>query len=328
MMQPATDPAFRAVTLLALCKVYFATECALLERIIAIQQRDTRAWLRQHPEHVHAFCDAFHDRRGEANQLAAEMAGIPAGDNDWLDPNGIWTILGQRYESRRDHEKRMSDAGFQVADTHALMRKFLSEEKIREMDAEIEELNRLAAEDIALGRDQDRPMRYSFWLPDREEDYGEFAVSIPKRYIGQMGRIHDYRYAGGRFPAREYTEYFAELRALNVISDRDHKNLMQWVAFESLPKAKRDALKEASAYRPITDLPSVTRFKSLVSDFDDESDELDDSDLLAITLSRREAARILTVLEKPSERDEKFQTMMEKFKRSLGSDDLESDGDG
>jgi len=156
-------------------------------------------------------------------------------------------------------------------------------------------------------------------LPDREEDGGDYRVAIPRRYEHTFERIQSYRYAGGRFPVLEFTEYFSELRAIDVITEEDHQNLMKWVAYESLPTAKREAMKAASAYRPITDLPAITQFKHLLSDFaDDETDALDDSDVLAISLSRREANRVLEVLDESQKNlDDTFQILMGKFRRSL-----------
>ena len=319
-MKTAGDPIFRAETLTALCLVFLKTDWPLLARAIAILQRDTRIWLRQHPEHVRAFCDAYYERREETGRLAAEITAMPEEHPGWRGCNGIWTILGRRYESVAAHEKRMADAGFTAMDLDELTKDW-TEEQRQKHAIEMEEYNRRVAEDIATGRDQDRPMNYSFWLPDREEDCGEFIISIPKRYARRMDRIQDYRYAGGRFPTTEFTEYFVDLRASDVISEGDLRNLMRWVAYENLPKIERESMKEKSLYRPITDLPGVTRARTLLSDFDDETDELDDRDPIEISLSRQEAAKILAALGGASDQSSAFQKMMGKFRRSLDTDD-------
>lgn len=120
MLKKTNDPIFRIVTLAALCKAYRQTECRLLERVITIMQSDTRIWLRQHPECVHAFCDAFYDRRYDINRLASETTKAPDG---YIAHNGIWTILGQRYESRHRFENRLSDAEFITTEVDSLLEK-------------------------------------------------------------------------------------------------------------------------------------------------------------------------------------------------------------
>lgn len=295
-MRPTNDPGFRVVTLTALCWVFEITDSKLLERTIQIQQRDTKSWLRNHPEHVRAFCDAYYDRREEAYALAKESIGDQEINPDFLDCNGIWTILSRRYEPRQMKEKRFEDAGYRTFDSTASLRTLFSEEELQKIDAETEERNRRMAADIESGRDAEWPMNHTFWLPDREESYGEFTVRIAKKHSKRMDRIRDYWHAGDRFPTTDYTAYFDELRALSAISDEDHQNLLRWVAYNSQPKATREAMKSASRYRPITDSLKIAKFKELLSDVDSEIDELDDSELPSITSSRREANRVIESL--------------------------------
>lgn len=251
-MRSPNDPGERIVTLTALSIAYRMTENRLLERIIPLMQRDTKRWLRQHPEHVHAFCDGYYERRDEAIALACAMTDEAMGDWDGLDINGVWTVLGARHESHLAHEQRAADAGFVTLDIDEMLERHFPPDEVARIKAESEAMIQAEKEAHAKGPDPDARMHYSFWLPDRLENYGEFDVGIPHRHRWRMERIGDYRYAGARFPVRDYTAFFDELRTEGVLSEEEHHNLMRWIAYESQPKGKREA---ENASRPIARSP-------------------------------------------------------------------------
>lgn len=294
---------------------------------MATLQYDTRAWLKRHPEHVREFCDSYYDEavRTECTALAGEVVGEVDRNCQWWDHNGIWTILGQRYESRAAHDRRMKEAGYITFDE--VLKDWFTAEEIEEINAETERMLQDMKDEVARDDGRLQAANHMFWVPDSHEPGGTFHVAVPGCHAERLNRLHDYGYAGGRFPVRDYTQFFNELVVEKAITADEHRLLMRWVEYKSRPKLEREALEDQSAHRPVTDHPGVKQIRSLLSAFDDERDELEDSDMPSIILSRREAAEIIGLLKATAERDKEFRRMMDKLQGSLRPPDAPAEDD-
>lgn len=299
-----SDPLYRVVTLAAACGAYRVTENPLLERCIDLLQNDTRAWLLAYPEHARSFCDGFYERREEIRAMAAQFAGCDAKEIPWYDHEGVWGILGARYEPRELTEMRFRDLGYSVID--------LEEQKDQVLDGNSPASDHTAAatREATLTCEEGLPLeatvprsrmrKYSFWLPERTQDYGEFVVAIPHELVLRMERIRDYGYAGGRFPTHDYREFFKELAASGIIDAATSAALDEWIDFKRLPIAAQEQRKAASPHRPITDHPDLRRrFEALgLGDPNKCKDELQAGEV-DLTRARHAAAATLERLRRP-----------------------------